>query len=626
MKIKGISIWERYIEYIVLAVAVVVFVAFTALQVVTQPNTVTIRNESFTPQNVNQKILAEAEQLRDKLASSAAPAVELEQPELHADQFASNLTAPLSPQARLKPVQVPLTIGDETFVRIANEPFVIPEVPAPTDILVSQYYDALASEVLDEHEQLKDMVIEDTPADLTWNTAGAWFSLKSFMEQYKVEREAQGGAASVPSAWHTENGPILDVVCQRQERRNGQWGNTTTLAPLPNQLTVRDRMEKPASEINRDELFKTVSSESAQEEILRPAFFATAGSSWIPPQLIEAASEEVGEKADQIRRINATLYRLRQEQRRIEQRLDDFGGAGGGGTGGGGGLGGGGGGLGGGGTGGGGTPGGGGGGRPGDKQQLEKKLEQVNQQIQQTEQQLEQLTGRKPGEDSLKSLIQGDRVPIWAHDINIDPGKTYRYRFVIKAYNPLFQRTANLVDEQKPLAEQVALVSQASEWSDAMTAKPPVRVFIVDANAGQQLQRIAGGLDFGRATAEVFRFFDGRWWAREFSIGPGDRVGETKLVPPYSRAEPQARKEIDFSTGWYVLDVLYDYKQSSNQPRGTATVLLQSLVEPARTQTRSPARDLNDAERQWLEDQVDLAEQQASRAATPADDDAPPQG
>ena len=75
------------------------------------------------------------------------------------------------------------------------------------------------------------------------------------------------------------------------------------------------------------------------------------------------------------------------------------------------------------------------------------------------------------GEEQEESVIQ-----IWAHDITIEPGRTYRYRFTVELYNPFFARKLDLIKEQHDLAESITLASQTSEWSMAEEAIPRLKV------------------------------------------------------------------------------------------------------------------------------------------------------
>ena len=66
--------------------------------------------------------------------------------------------------------------------------------------------------------------------------------------------------------------------------------------------------------------------------------------------------------------------------------------------------------------------------------------------------------------------LSGDQAIIWAHDLEVEPGRTYHYRFVVELYNPFFGQTINLLEEQQDLAESLTISSAASAWSVATTS------------------------------------------------------------------------------------------------------------------------------------------------------------
>ena len=68
MKTKGISIWEQHIQWIVLGLAVVAFVAFTTKQFVGEPNAVSMGGRQVAPGEVDRLLEEDAERLAARLA------------------------------------------------------------------------------------------------------------------------------------------------------------------------------------------------------------------------------------------------------------------------------------------------------------------------------------------------------------------------------------------------------------------------------------------------------------------------------------------------------------------------------------------------------------------------------
>ena len=103
MTVKGITIWERYIERIVLAIAVLTLVGFTAMQFVGEPNAVTMDGRSVAPGEVDRLLEAEAQRLLVRLAPGAASAIDFDATDFRGVRkyFQEHLTAAVSPAQRL---------------------------------------------------------------------------------------------------------------------------------------------------------------------------------------------------------------------------------------------------------------------------------------------------------------------------------------------------------------------------------------------------------------------------------------------------------------------------------------------------------------------------------------------
>ena len=99
---------------------------------------------------------------------------------------------------------------------------------------------------------------------------------------------------------------------------------------------------------------------------------------------------------------------------------------------------------------------------------------------------------------------------VWAHDETVEPDKTYRYqaRYVLK--NPVWGMR-NAVGNPA-LAQQFMLISQASEWSEPVTA-PQISRFFVAAGVGPKSQNVK---------MEVYRWQNGKWNMATFMVAPGD--------------------------------------------------------------------------------------------------------
>ena len=169
---------------------------------------------------------------------------------------------------------------------------------------------------------------------------------------------------------------------------------------------------------------------------------------------------------------------------------------------------------------------------------------------------------------------------VWAYDITAQAGRTYRYRVALEVYNPLFARKLSLVEEQEYLAESMVKLIDASEWSEPVTVVPSLQVLAVRAMPSGYDEN-SGRLGYGEAMAEVWRFYDGQWWPRRFSIQPGDIIGG--MASPDGQ-DPDGADPIDFSTEWFVVDIMPRIGASTTDSRygKGAKIIIQNMNNGSR--------------------------------------------
>jgi len=116
-----------------------------------------------------------------------------------------------------------------------------------------------------------------------------------------------------------------------------------------------------------------------------------------------------------------------------------------------------------------------------------------------------------------ESAVNEDRLgrdvePIWATDTTVEPGKTYRYRVRLLAFNSYAGMTSRLAD---PLdASQIILEGEWSPWSEPLTVRPTSYLFVL------------GGSGEGKKTVRVrvYQWIRGVWENGYATFGIGDRV------------------------------------------------------------------------------------------------------
>ena len=371
-----------------------------------------------------------------------------------------------------------------------------------------------------------------------------------------------------------------------------------------------------------------------QDDIAQPAFYATRNDSWAPVSLMEEIIEVVNNtEEDPYSALRRELKRLLNKKASIEKKLEEAGGPlgendppggignppggdpGGGGRGDGGrGRGRGRGGSGDGDGGGKKAPPGAGGGfgtggsdigrrdKSGANRERARKIRiGLTKQLKKVQRKIDRVHKQLP--DDIIEKVQVDNgtdesaLIVWAHDLTVKPGETYRYRATVNVYNPFFGKRINLSNDQENLADSFTLASAASEWSSEITIESRLQLYIIRASASGQKSSRNGSLGLGQATAEVFRYYDGRQWMKTFKVQPGEHIGGIEM-------QRDAALEVDFSTGKYVLDIVGDTDASSN---GTliisghaARVLLHDTEGNKRPEIRDPRSDSKNPDREDL--------------------------
>jgi hypothetical protein len=161
----------------------------------------------------------------------------------------------------------------------------------------------------------------------------------------------------------------------------------------------------------------------------------------------------------------------------------------------------------------------------------------------------------------------------WAHDDTVKPGQVYRYRVVYKIKNPVFG-APNLVENPKD-AEQFALSSKETAWTDAVDVPSMIRFWLASARSAA-----------GSARFQVFRWHDGEHKSKTYDVSAGDAIGKKEDAA-------------DFATGWTLVDVLED-------PR-TKDVYVLLLGADGRVHRRDASTDATDPKFKEMREQVATA-------------------
>lgn len=630
MKVKGISFFELHAEKLVLGVAVLLLLVVVAMQFLGGGASVRVDNREVGVGEVNSILRQRAEALAARLRADAPAGVDLfeGEPPVMIGTFTEAIASSISPrtglpkgQPALASMLVPSDIADVAWYHEPRFPGVaIGEVVQTSDAVTAQGWASLA-ELGGRFES------EPSTFDVTWLTPSIRIDLASLRnELLRNSPKATPPRLPIPSIWHNEALMLVDVVFERQRQVDGGWGAIETVSAFPTQDSYRSYLATADASL-RDDVFEELARPARQLEILQPDFVESVNGSFVPPidsPVVSASDPDLAAAGEEVARLRRELQRYRQDEARTKTRLDDLGGpvrddeekpAG--------------------------RPGGrdrgrddgasGGGAAPprggglgsgsgmqgrrgaGDEAQdeatrrrriaLSERLQRIASQISRTEEQIMRLA---PGMEATAAGVEIPDVDVdaaivaWTHDLDVVPGSVYRYRARVEVYNPFFARTTQLVPEQQSLASGFTIASVASEWSPPVRVAPPVSFFLARAVPGE------GGLGLGTASMEVYAFRDGKRRSESFSVQPGDVIGSMATV----RRGGRVLAEVDFSTGWFVVDILEDPSRddvSGGDRAKGAIVLVARVDDPNTIEARYVEFDRASESRRRFSDEVRAA-------------------
>ena len=631
MKVKGISFFELHAEKFLLGIAVLLLLAVVAMQFIGGGSTVRVDNREVGVGEVNSILKQRAEALAARLRADAPAGVDLfdGEPPVMIGTFTEAISSSIAPRASLPKGQpalastlVPSDIADVAWY---HEPrfagISIGDVVQTSDAVTTQGWGALSP--LGERFES-----EPSTFDLTWLTPSVRIDLASLRnELLRNAPKATPPRLPIPTIWHNEALMLVDVVFERQKQTDdGGWAAIEVVDSFPTQDSYRTYLASADTSL-RDDVFEELAREARQLEILQPDFVETVNGSFVPPietMTPSAADPSTAASGEEISRLRRELLRFRQDEARTKARLDELGGpvrddedkpAG--------------------------RPGGrdrgrddgssGGGAAPprggclgsgsgmqgrrgaGDAAQdeatrrrriaLSERLQRISTQIARTESEIARLA---PGLETsgasvaIPNVNEDASIVAWTHDLDVAPGAVYRYRALVEVYNPFFARTTQLVPEQQALAAGFTMSTIASDWSPPVRVAPPVSFFLARAVPGE------GGLGLGTASMEVFAFRDGKRRTESFSVQPGDVIGSPSTV----RRGGRVLAEVDFTTGWFVVDILEDPSRddvSGGDRAKGAIVLVARVDDPSVIEARYVEFDRSSEQRRRFTDEVRAA-------------------
>jgi hypothetical protein len=192
------------------------------------------------------------------------------------------------------------------------------------------------------------------------------------------------------------------------------------------------------------------------------------------------------------------------------------------------------------------------------------RVERVREQIKDLEDQLKELgveTGDAPASrvrtsrNDLRSVLEEESIDLWAHDMGVEPGATYRYRTRVVVNNPLFRKQADIDPDdadQQALARDPFARGNWSAWSEPVVAGAREYFFVTSASEGT-----AGSTAPDKTTIELYQVYYGHYRKSTLNVSPGDvlaadlRVSgdllafDTSIVTPEQAADVVEARNAD---------------------------------------------------------------------------------
>lgn len=549
MAIKRIHPFEQHVEKIVLGVAVVACAGVLGLQLIGQRSTVTVGKGGPVP-------LGEAYGSVEAEAKKLAAAMEREDPELPPGrptgllaEFTDRHDGPVAPGATLAWAgESGLTIqGREPTATAGSEgPVNVPQVPAVSGVKAAAFLATVdQSEVEAAGEALAKLLPAQQPFDLAAVSVEGTFSGQELGRLLARDPDGEGPIRAIPKNWWDNTTAVVNVELVRERRLpDGTFGEQTIVPSLPGRMSLAE----PAQAAKNFSEMQPLALEALarEDDVLRPAWYQapvvmgrSVGDPWVAPS---EASE--GDAAPDLTRLIRERQDLRRRIGAAERRLADLRGGGrplgpapagpGRGT-----------------------------GRPPAPandpnqaaiQRLERQLADLRDRLLEVDNQIRQAGGQpspdatptpgtpggppdRPGaapagpERTTAALLANDSIRLWAHDVTVQRGETYRYTLRVWINNPMLGR-ANLGEGQEEWGTRPVLVSADAPWSEPVRVDELTYFFITSA----QDRGLAGGA-LGRgavATAEMYAFSGGYWRSGVVSMEPGDLLAAKLEVPNFT--------------------------------------------------------------------------------------------
>ncbi len=523
MTTKGTSVWEQYIEYAVLIVAIAVLGWFAWGAFGTKVEVKQNRNEVVNASNIDERLLEVAEKLERALNRETSP-LDFMAADAQHSRFVSKRNESISSSNRLLFPTIDMTaeLGSNQDVQSELRKYVSPVIPGPERVRARQWFGTISESEISSSQELANQV-EGPPHDTMWVQIAGSVNIDSILESFC----ATESHSAIPEQWHDGAVDIFDVVIQRQENVDGEWSTPETVGFLDGQLSYRQKLDAGSIDAIESSAIIRNLRNGKQDEIVNPEFYSLSGyrSNQMSTPGVWLGDEEIEKSPLQLLRDSKQKLDddIASKQAEIQQINKDLGALGGGGS----------------------------GGRGGDSsgsndskiKRLKNKLDRATTELAKFEEQkveieteIEELISSSISD--LGGEVLGGEIWVWGYDMEIQSGAKYRYRVQLQLANPFFGHKPSLFEEQKQLADDVVIASAQSDWTSPIEVQDSGQWFVKHAKPSNDLSA-GDALSYGYISVEVYEFTEGAWAKDTYDVLVGQPLG------------------LDGSD-WFVLDVIED--------------------------------------------------------------------
>lgn len=515
MKLKGVNPIAQHIEKAVLGLTVLIFLAVISMQFVTSPNNVKAGSREVAPDQIYNELASTASALQSQISDSS-PSLPEVQPVALLDRY-NNAFASSNDNA----TKLPVALGEGFDITqalditgfdpkghsnvIANiEPLQVPETSTP---IAASSWGTLDPYAVIEVPEYANFVPAAQPFDMPTVSIEASFSGATLRDVL----EGNDGYPGVPRLFWVSTGmAVMGLEVQRQElQADGSWGSTQPITTPPGTPLPTGAVTKDDGLVRLNEII--ASAQDASHQVMQPSYPPTiAGPAWIPPSELLDDNQGLTETQRlqrQLTRLTAELDQLNNAGNRPQPSGRTSGGRSGknpstrdpGGT----------------------PP-------RTSRDRNKERIDFVEDQIDKIKEELEAL-GVEADTDAATTtdILNQDALQLWAHDIGVEPGATYRYRTRVVLNNPYFRKGPYLDetdDAQQALTVEPFSRGDWSSWSDPVAVGAKEFFFVTEAT-----QPISGA-DLPQAKVELYSMYYGYYRRSSMNIEPGQPLAANLRV------------------------------------------------------------------------------------------------